>query len=462
MLLAKTRTDKVRQLQRVLYQKAKSGKGVKFYSLYDKICREDVLWEAWQQVKANRGAAGVDEQEIEDIVRGEKEEKILLEIGKSLRSKTYHPSPVRRVDIPKPKGGMRSLGIATVRDRIVQTAMKMVLEAIFEADFHECSYGYRPNRDAKMASLQVREDLYKTAWGVVEIDFKDCFGSISHRNLLLLIGQRVSDGSMMALIKQCLKAGVEYQGQRFPTKVGIPQGSPLSPLFSNIYLNVLDQAWHRRGYHLPDNLHSTLHRYADDAILVCRKSGKQALQAFAALAKRMGLTLNEEKTRITKLTEGFDFIGFKFVKRKSPSTGKNTIYIFPSQSTQKNIRRKIKSFTKRRAPIKVEEFVAMVNEAVRGWANYFRHANASEAFRRLQRFINIRFRRFLTYRGKDRGFGWKKYPNRKLYQLGLIYIGSGYLRWEKARRMPAMKAVRPPYSGKLNVRWDGKGMVNQS
>jgi len=193
----------------------------------------------------------------------------------------------------------------------------------------------------------------------------------------------VSDGNVLALIKQCLKTGVEYQGQWFPTKVGVPQGSPLSLLLSNIYLNVLDQAWHRRGCHLPDKLHCTLHCYADDAILVCRKSGKQALEVFAALAKRMGLTLKKEKTRITNLTEGFDFIGFEFVKRKSPSTGKNTIYIFPSQGTQKRIRRQIKSFTKRRASVTTEEFVAMVNEAVRRWANYFWHTNASEAFRRV-------------------------------------------------------------------------------
>jgi RNA-directed DNA polymerase len=213
-----------------------------------------------------------------------------------------------------------------------------------------------------------------------------------------------------------------------PTTVGVPQGSPISPLYSNIYLNLLDQVWHRRGY--PEKLGATLHRYADDGILVCRKDATQALQAFEGIALRMGLTINREKTRITKLTEGFDFIGFQFVKRRSPNSGKLSIYIHPSKSSQRNIRRRIKSFTKRRAPIRPAEFVKEVNQTVRGWVNYYRHTNASDAFRSLQRFINTRFRRYLNYRSKGRGFGWKKYPNAALYTLGIIYIGSGVIRYE--------------------------------
>ncbi len=201
---------------------------------------------------------------------------------------------------------------------------------------------------------------------------------------------------------------IAYEGKVEPTTVGVPQGSPISPLYSNIYLNLLDQVWHRRGY--PEKLGATLHRYADDGILVCRKDATQALQAFEGIALRMGLTINREKTRITKLTEGFDFIGFEFVKRRSPNSGKLSIYIHPSKSSQRNIRRRIKSFTKRRAPIRPAEFVQQVNQTVRGWVNYYRHTNASDAFRRLQRFINTRFRRYLNYRSKGRGFGWKKYP----------------------------------------------------
>jgi RNA-directed DNA polymerase len=164
--------------------------------------------------------------------------------------------------------------------------------------------------------------------------------------------------------------------------------------------------------------------------LVCRQDATQALQAFEGIALRMGLTVNREKTRITKLTEGFDFIGFQFVKRRSPNSGKLSIYIHPSKSSQCNIRRRSKSFTKRRAPIRPAEFVQEVNQTVRGWVNYYRHTNASDAFRRLQRFINTRFRRYLNYRSKGRGFGWKKYPNATLYARGMIYIGSGVIRYE--------------------------------
>ena len=395
--------SKVRQLQRTLYRKAKQDKGVKFYSLYDKLWREDVLWEAWRQVKANRGAPGVDGESIEAIVSSGQDGEMISRLSRELRAKTYRFDPVRRVDIPKPKGGTRPLGIATVADRVVQTAMKLVLEPIFEADFHDCSYGYRPKRDAKQASIAIREDLYQRAWGVVEIDFQSYFTTIPHDKLLTLIRQRVVDGSMLRLIKQSLKVGVAYQGRIEPTRIGVPQGSPISPLYSNIYLNLLDQVWHSRGY--PEKLGATLHRYADDAILVCRKDARQALQAFEAISRRMGLVVNRDKTRITKLTDGFDFIGFRFVKRRSPTSGKSIIYIFPSKTSQRNLRRRIKSFTKRRAPIPPDQFVQQINQTVRGWANYYRHTNASQAFRSLQRFINTRFRRYLTYRSKGRGFG---------------------------------------------------------
>ena len=425
--MARNETEQVRQLQRTLYRTAKQSTAVKFYSLYDKVWRTDVLQEAWRQVKANRGAPGVDGESIEGIVSRGEEGLMLGQLQKRLRAKTYRFQPVRRVDIPKPKGGTRPLGIATVEDRVVQTAMKLVLEPIFEADFHDCSYGYRPRRDAKQASVAIRSDLYERAWGVVEIDFRSYFTTIPHDKLMILIKQRVVDGSMLRLIKQSLRVGVAYQGKIEPTKVGVPQGSPISPLYSNIYLNLLDQVWHRRGY--PEKLGATLHRYADDAILVCRRSATQALEAFEAIALRMGLTINREKTRITKLTEGFDFIGYQFVKRRSPTNGKRIIYIFPSEHAQRTIRRQIKSFTKRRAPITPAEFVKQVNETVRGWVNYYRHTNASEAFRALQRFINIRFRRYLNCRSKGRGFGWKKYPNATLYAQGIIYIGSGVIRY---------------------------------
>jgi group II intron reverse transcriptase/maturase len=337
---------------------------------------------------------------------------MITKLHKALREQRYQFAPVRVVEIPKPKGGTRPLGIATVEDRVVQTAMRLVVEPIFEADFHDCSYGYRPKRDAKQASMAIREDLYNRAWGVVEIDFKTYFTSIPHRKLMTLITKRIADGSLLKLIKQTLKVGVYKEGQVMPTKVGVPQGSPISPLYSNIYLNLLDQLWHSRGY--PAKLGATLHRYADDAILVCRRSPQPARAAFEAIAKRMDLTLNRDKTRVTRVTDGFDFIGCNVVKRKSPRSGKSTIYIFPAKSAQQKIRNRLKYITSRRAPITPKAFVEMVNPIVTGWANYFRHTNASQAFRGLQRLVNIRFRRYLTQRSTGRGFGWKRFPNSKL------------------------------------------------
>jgi len=424
---ARNGADKVRNLQRALYRKSKQEKEARFYSLYDKVGREDVLWEAWRQVKANHGAPGIDGKAIEGIVATGQEGAMIEKLQAALRGHRYQFAPVRVVEIPKPKGGTRPLGIATVEDRVVQTAMKLVLEPIFEADFHDCSYGYRPKRDAKQASLAIREDLYNHAWGVVEIDFQSYFTSIPHGKLMKLITKRIADGSMLKLMKQTLKVGRWDKGQVVPTRIGVSQGSPISPLYSNIYLNLIDQLWHSRGY--PVKLGATLHRYADDALLVCRKSARPALAAFEAIATRMDLTLNRDKTRETRLTEGFDFLGMQFVKRKSPTSGKNTIYLFPAKSAQQKMRNKLKYLTSRRAPISPQEFVEQVNPVMTGWVNYFRHTNASQAFRGLQRFVNIRFRRYLTQRSKGRGFGWKRYPNSKLYAMGLAYIGSGKLEY---------------------------------
>lgn len=270
--MARNGTEQVRQLQRTLYRTAKQSKAVKFYSLYDKVWRSDVLWEAWKQVKENQGAPGVDGETIEGIVSRGEEGLMLSRLQEQLRAKTYHFHPVRRVDIPKPKGGTRPLGIATVEDRVVQTAMKLVLEPIFEADFHDCSYGYRPRRDAKMASKAIRNDLYRGAWSVVEIDFRSYFTTIPHDKLMILIKQRVVDGSMLRLIKQSLTVEIAYEGKVEPTTVGVPQGSPISPLYSNIYLNLLDQVWHRRSY--PEKLGATLHRYADDGVPRARKAAR--------------------------------------------------------------------------------------------------------------------------------------------------------------------------------------------
>lgn len=424
---AKNGTLKVRRLQRSLYRKSKQEKEVRFYSLYDKVYREDVLWEAWRQVKANKGAPGVDGKTIKEVI-AKGEEEMIMKLQKQLQEKTYKFSPVRLVEIPKASGGgTRPLGIATVEDRVVQTAMKIIIEPIFEAGFHDCSYGYRPKRSAKQASLAIRKDLYQWAWGVVEIDFKAYFTSIPHDKLLKQISLKIADGSMLKLIKQTLKVGIANREDGKALEGGVAQGSPISPLYSNIYLNVIDQEWHRMRY--PEKLGATLHRYCDDAILVLQKSATPALRAFVEMAEKMKLTVNQEKTKLTKLADGFDFIGFNFVRRKSPRSGKNVIYICPSKRAQNAIRKRLKYMTSRSAPLKPKEFIEVIRPVLMGWVNYFRHTNASKAFAFLQHFINIRFRRYLTRRSKGRGFGWKKYPNGKLYAMGMPYIAGGLIKY---------------------------------
>jgi hypothetical protein len=258
----------------------------------------------------------------------------------------------------------------------------------------------------------MRADLYNRAWSGVEIDCKSYFTSIPPRKLMTLIAKRIADGSLLRLITQTLKVGVYDKGQVRPTKVGVPQGSPLSPLSSNIYLNLLDQLWHRRGS--PAKRGATLHRYAADALRVCRRSPQPVLAAFAAIAQRMDLTLHRDKTRVTRGIDGFDCIGFPCVKRKSPRSGQHTIDTVPATSAQQKMRNRLQDLTSRRAPITPKAFVVMVHPIVTGWANYCRHTNASQAFRGLQRFVPIRFRRYLTQRSKGRGFGWKRFPNSKL------------------------------------------------
>lgn len=424
-LTARNGTNKVSQLQRSLYLKSKQEVSYQFYSLYDKVWRKDVLQEAWKQVKANKGAAGNDGVTIEQIVAAKYEDEMIEELQRALKEESYAFSSIRQVAIPKAKGGQRLLGISTVKDRIVQTAMKIVIEPIFEADFQDCSYGYRPKRNAVQASIAIREALYDKASLAVEIDFESYFDTIPHRNLMILIRQRISDGSMLKLIKQSLKVGIETAENHGKKKRGVAQGSPISPLYSNIYLNLLDKIWRKRNYN-----HWKLFRFADDVLIVCQRDGYQALKRLKEIAERLDLKLNQRKTKVTRLTEGFDFVGYNFIKRKSPTNGKNTIYLFPTKTSEQKIRNSIKYKTSWRAPVEPEVFVKQINVMVRGWTNYYLHTNASQSFRRLQTFINIRFRRYLHRRRKGRGYGWERYPNKKLYERGIIYIGSGLLKYQ--------------------------------
>ena len=306
--------DKVRRLQRRLYVAAKRSPERRFPALLDRIFRSDVLKEAWERVRSNRGAAGVDRETLADVEEYGTE-RMLQDLQDALRAGHYRPSPVRRRDIPKPDGGVRPLGIPTVRDRVAQQAAKLVLEPIFEADFLPSSYGYRPKRSATEALECIRKSFIEGCTWVLELDIRSYFDSIDHARLLGYVQSRVSDRRVVKLVRKWLEAGVMEGGVRRETVTGTPQGGVISPLLANIYLHVLDKAWTTRG-------HGMLVRYADDAVVLCKSQAEAeaALELVRDVLCELGLELHPEKTRIVDLREGregFDFLGCHFHARVS-------------------------------------------------------------------------------------------------------------------------------------------------
>ena len=317
---ANNTNEKVRELQRKLYLSAKGNKKRRYHALYDKIYRKDILWEAWKQVKANRGTGGIDKIYIEDVVRYG-EEKFLQEIQTELIEKKYHPKPVKRVYIPKKDGKQRPLGIPIIKDRVVQMATKIVIEPIFEADFKEHSYGFRPKRNAHQALEVIRKKCNNKGWWVLDADIKSYFDNINHEKLMKLVSQRISDRRILKLVEKWLKVGFIEQGERYESVIGSPQGGVISPLLSNIYLNYLDTVWEKYYKHL-----GTLVRYCDDFVVICRtkKDINHSYHAISDIMKRLEIELHPEKTRFVNLwdgKEGFDFLGFHH-RRKMIEFGK--------------------------------------------------------------------------------------------------------------------------------------------
>ena len=317
---ANNTNEKVRELQRKLYLSAKGNKKRRYHALYDKVYRIDILREAWKQVKANRGTGGIHKIYIEDVVRYG-EEKFLQEIQTELIESNYHPKPVKRVYIPKKDGKQRPLGIPIIKDRVVQMSMKIVIEPIFEADFKENSYGFRPKRSAHDALEVIRKKCNNKGWWVLDADIKSYFDNINHEKLMMLIRQRISDRRILKLVEKWLKVGFIEQGERHKSELGSPQGGVISPLLSNIYLNYLDTIWEKYHKHL-----GTLVRYCDDFVVICRtkKDINHAYKAISDIMRRLEIQLHPEKTRSVNLwdgKEGFDFLGFHH-RRKNIENGK--------------------------------------------------------------------------------------------------------------------------------------------
>jgi group II intron reverse transcriptase/maturase len=418
--------DAIRTLQRKLYTKAKREPGFRFYALYDKLSRADILSHAYALVRANQGAPGIDGQTFEAIETQEGKAQFLACLREELTHKTYRADAVRRVWIPKPDGSRRPLGIPTIRDRVVQMAAKIVIEPIFEADFCEHSYGFRPKRSAHDAVDAVAEALLKGKRHVIDADLSKYFDTIPHAKLLAVVAERVSDGAVLGLIKQWLKAAVVEEdedgtrrndGGGKGNRRGTPQGGVISPLLANLYLHLLDRIWERHG--LEVRYRARMVRYADDLVICCAGDVAVPMQVLRHVLGRLGLSLNETKTRTVDAREGeFDFLGFSFRVRRSRHSGKHYPHVEPSKRSIQRIKDRTKQLTdRRRTPVPLPQLIGEVNRTLRGWSNYFHHRNCTGVFSQVKMHVEERVRTQLRRRHKliSRAQAYQRFPGQVIY-----------------------------------------------
>ncbi|MGE5431902.1 MAG: group II intron reverse transcriptase/maturase [Syntrophomonadaceae bacterium] len=418
-----TNTAKIQEFQRKLNQKAKASPKFRFYSLYDKTCRTDILEEAYRRAKSNGGRAGADGVTFSDI-ESKGVAEYLVELQTELKTEQYKPKPVLRIYIPKANGKMRPLGIPTVKDRIVQTAFLMVLEPIFEADFSDSSYGFRPKKSAHGA---IREIYKYLNWGceeVYDVDLEKYFETVDHWKLIRLLARRISDGRILHIIKQWLNCGYVENDQHHKTKRGTPQGGVISPLLANVYLNPLDKAFERSG--LGTIKEGSIHivRYADDMLILAMRNLDKGISLLKHYTDRLGLKVNEEKTRRLNLKESkkVEFLGFQFHRVQNKVNGSRLFLVSPSPKALKRCRKRVRELVSRKNPLKVKDQIGNLNGFLSGWTNYFRLGNSSKELMGICRYTNKRVRRLMQRHKGHTGYAWKNVSSDDLYgRLGLFY-----------------------------------------
>jgi RNA-directed DNA polymerase len=424
-----TTPDNIRKLQRKLYLKAKADPDFRFYQLYDKIYREDILFHAYRLVRANQGAPGVDGQTFA-MIETQGLEEWLSKLREELRTKTYKPEPVRRVLIPKPGGGERPLGIPSIRDRVAQMAAKLVIEPIFEADFEPPAYGYRPQRSAQDALKEVHTRLCQGYTEVVDADLSKYFDTIPHWELMQSVARRISDRHVLALIKMWLKTPVEEvdeEGRRRLTggkhsKSGTPQGGVISPLLANLYMNRFLKYW--RLKRMEEKLKAFVVNYADDFVILSRHQAREALDWTRQAMTRLGLTLNEDKTSIRRARqERFDFLGYSFGPHRFAKDGHWYLGASPSQKSLARLRQKVRAIL---TPTNVGSWPMVrnrLNALLRGWSSYFSYGTRLQAYRAVDNYVYERVLHFLRRRHKVPTRGTRRIPADTVFgELGVLRL----------------------------------------